>query len=92
MGIGETFLRALAKLVIRAAGDQVKTSCGNLQLCAGLKSGIEGARHAVGQWRIEKFQVRRGEEEAEADASDGEEESGGMASRLNNLTIETAGT
>ena len=40
MGIGETFLRALAKLVIRAAGDQVKTACGILQQCAGLKASI----------------------------------------------------
>ena len=48
MGIGETLHRALAKLVMRAAGDQAKTVCGNLQQCAGLKSGIEGATHAVG--------------------------------------------
>ena len=36
VGIGETIRRALAKLVMRAAGDQAKTACGNLQLCAGL--------------------------------------------------------
>ena len=48
MGIGETLRRDLAKLVMRAAGDQAKTACGNLQLCAGLKSGIEGATHDVG--------------------------------------------
>ena len=46
--IGETLRRALAKLVMRAAGDQAKTSCGNLQLCAGLEVSIEGATHAVG--------------------------------------------
>ena len=34
--------------------------------------------------------MRRGEEEAEADASNGKKESGGMASRINNLTIDTA--
>ena len=49
MGIGETLRRDLAKLIMRAAGDQVKTSCGNLQLCAGLEAGIEGATHVVGQ-------------------------------------------
>ena len=43
VGIGETLRRALAKLVMRAAGDQAKTACGNLQLCAGLEAGIEGA-------------------------------------------------
>ena len=30
VGIGETLCQALAKLVVRAAGDQVKTACGNL--------------------------------------------------------------
>ena len=40
VGIGETLRRSLAKLIMRAAGDQAKIACGNLQLCAGLKSGI----------------------------------------------------
>ena len=35
-------------LVMRADGDQAKTACGNIQLCAGLKAGIEGAKHTVG--------------------------------------------
>ena len=51
MGIGETLLRALAKLVMRAAGDQVKTACGNIMLCAGLKNGIEGETHTIRQQR-----------------------------------------
>ena len=34
--IGETLRQALAKLVMRAVGDQAKTAYGNLQLCAGL--------------------------------------------------------
>ena len=38
--IGETLRQALAKLVMRAAGDQAKTVCGNIQLCAGLEAGI----------------------------------------------------
>ena len=42
MGIGETFRRALAKIVMRSVGDQASTVCGNLHLCAGLKAGIEG--------------------------------------------------
>ena len=41
VGIGETLRRALAKLVMRSARDQVKTACGNLQMCAGLEVGIE---------------------------------------------------
>ena len=47
--IGETLRRALGKLVMRAAGDQAKTVCGNLQLCADLEAGIVGYTHAVGQ-------------------------------------------
>ena len=40
MGIGETIRRALAKLVMRETGDQSKTACGNLQMCAVLEAGI----------------------------------------------------
>ena len=68
VGIGVMLRRALAKLVMRAAGDQAKTACGNLQLCAGLEAGIEGATHAVGQRRIERVLARRGEKESEVDA------------------------
>ena len=93
MGIGETLRRALAKLVMRAAKYQAKTACGNLQLCAGLKAGIEGSTHAIRQRRLERVRTRQGEEEEEAEVlAEEEEESGGMAARLNNLTIETAGT
>ena len=46
--IGGTLHQDLAKLVMRAAGDQAKTACGKLHLCAGLKANIEGATHAVG--------------------------------------------
>ena len=47
VGIGKTLLWALAKLVMRAAGDQSKTVCGNLQLCARLEARIEGSTYAV---------------------------------------------
>ena len=63
MGIGETLRRALAKLVMRAAGDQAKSVCGNLQLCAGLEAGIEGATHSVRQRRLEQVRIRRQEGE-----------------------------
>ena len=69
VGIGETLRRALAKLVMRAAGDQAKTECGNLQMCAGLEDGIEGATHAVGQRRVERVKARIIEEEGERDAA-----------------------
>ena len=54
VGIEETLHQALDKLVMRAAGDQAKTACGNLQLCAGLDAGIEGATRAVGQRRLDR--------------------------------------
>ena len=72
--IGETLRRPLAKLVMRAAGDQAKTACGNLQLCSGLEAGIEGATHAVGQRRLQRVRERRGdEEEATSDVAEEEE-------------------
>ena len=56
MGIGETLRRALAKLFMKAAEDQAKTACGNLQLCAGLKASIYGATHAEGNQRLARVQ------------------------------------
>ena len=47
-------LRAISKLVMRAVGDQDKTACRSLQLCAGLEDGIEGETHAVAQKRWER--------------------------------------
>ena len=58
VGIGETFPRPLENIVMREAGDQAKTECGNLQLCAGLKAGIEGEKHAVENRQIEISRVR----------------------------------
>ena len=46
---------------MRAAGDQAKTACGNLQLCSGLKDRIEGEKNAVGQNKSERSRVRRKE-------------------------------
>ena len=76
MGVGETLCQALAKLVMRAAREQAKMACGNLQLCAGLKASIEGATHAAGQRRIKRVRASQRVEE-EAGASDEEEDSGG---------------
>ena len=89
-GIGETFHRSLAKLVMRADGDQEKIACGNLQICAGLKAGIKGATYAVEQRRLESVRgIRLQEEEAE-EGEEGEEESVGVARLLTNLNTETA--
>ena len=53
VGIREMLRRAIAKLVIRAAGDQAKAVCKSLQLCAGLVAIIEGETHTVAQRRQE---------------------------------------
>ena len=100
VGIGEMLRRALAKLVMRAAGEQVKTLCGNLQLCAGLEDGIEGGNHAVGQSRVDRVLSRRGEMAEETEEEGEEPEEGGdpeeegteLVAGLINLTIETEGT
>ena len=89
MGIGETLRGSLAKLVMRAAGDQAETACGNLQLCAGPKAGIEGATHAVGQRRVERVGARRVEDEGEvaAAAEEQDKDGGEVAGLINNLRI-----
>ena len=75
---------------MRAAGDQAKTACGNLQLCTGLEAGIEGATHAVGQRRVEQVRPRRSETEDEAATEAEEEEGREVLACLHNLSIETA--
>ena len=68
VGIGETLHKAIAKLVMREVGDQAKTACGSIQLCAGLESGIEGATHDMTQRRWERnapVPGQRAEEESE---------------------------
>ena len=47
VGIGEVYRRLFAKCVLEVYGSQATTVCGNLNLCAGLPAGIEGAVHAV---------------------------------------------
>ena len=79
---------------MRAAKDQAKTVCGNLELCAGLEAGIEGATHPVGQRRLERVRARRVETEDKAatEAEEEEEGSGYALAGITNLRIETAGT
>lgn len=49
LGIGSIFRRLLAKGLIAVIGQQATSACSNLNLCAGLPAGIEGAVHAVRQ-------------------------------------------
>ena len=71
--MGETLRQALAKLVMRSSGDQTKTACGNLQPCAGLKTGIEAGTHVLKQQILERVRERQREEEA-AEGSEEEED------------------
>ena len=89
--MGETLSQALAKLFMTEAGNQAKTVCGNLQICAGLKACIEGATHAVGQRRLERVRGRQRKEEADESEEEKEDSGGGLAG-IHNLKIETAGT
>ena len=91
MGIGDTLRWDLDKIVMREAEDEAKIACGNLQMCAGLEAGIEGATHAVGQMRLERVKAiwHIGEEDG---VSIEEKDSGVVVACLNNLTIETSGT
>jgi hypothetical protein len=47
IGIGEIYRRLLAKCLLKVAGAEATAAAGNLNLCAGLAAGIEGAVHAV---------------------------------------------
>ncbi|CAH0407375.1 unnamed protein product [Chilo suppressalis] len=47
IGIGECLRRILSKCMIEATSSEVTEACGQLQLCSGLSSGIEGAVHAM---------------------------------------------
>ena len=85
MEIGEMLRQALAKLVRREAGDQAKTTCGNLKLCAGLEAGIEGATHVMGQRRLERKRKRQNKEEARRPS---EEEGGDEVTGAERLTVE----
>ena len=90
--IGETLRGALAKLVMRTAGNQAKTACGNLQLCTGLKAVIEVATHDVGQRRLERVRGIQQEEVEVEETEEEDEESGGVMQAINNLTIDKTGT
>ena len=61
----------LAKLVMRAAGDQARTACGNLQIRTGLEASIEGSTPSVGQSRLERVIERQRKAEAEDKRSKG---------------------
>jgi len=48
VGIGKIYHHLMAKCLLAIMGNQVTTACDNLNLCASLQAGIEGAVHAMG--------------------------------------------
>ena len=54
IGIGEEPRRILGKAIALATRYEVEDVCGASQLCSGLKSGIEGAVHALREVFTEK--------------------------------------
>jgi hypothetical protein len=49
VGIGEVYRRLMAKCLLKVVGHQATDAAGNLNLCASLPAGIEGAIHAMRQ-------------------------------------------
>ena len=47
VGIGETISRLMSKIVLHLCGREATRAAKNLNLCAGLPAGIEGAVHAL---------------------------------------------
>ena len=47
IGVASVASRTVAKCLLKVVGDDAKAACGNVNLCAGLEAGIEGALHAV---------------------------------------------
>ena len=45
--MGSSTKSLIAKCILKVIGDGAKAACGNVNLCAGLEAGIEGALHAV---------------------------------------------
>ena len=47
VGIGETWRRLFAKILLKVTATEATMACQDDQLCAGLKEGINGAIHGV---------------------------------------------
>ncbi len=60
IGISEIYRHLMAKCVLAMTGQQATTMCDNLNLCASLQAGIEGAVHVMGNtWS--KAELRGGQ-------------------------------
>jgi hypothetical protein len=73
VGIGEIYRRLMAKCLLKVVGHQATTACGNLNLCAGLPAGIEGAVHAMREtWDSFELEEQSTEEEPTTKAMEGD--------------------
>ena len=54
IGVGELCDRCADKTMLEVTGDDMKNVCSTYQLCSGIKSGMEGAIHAIRQLYQEK--------------------------------------
>ena len=60
---------------MRSTGDQAKTACGSLKLCAGNDSKIEGATHTVAQkWQRRHMPEPDSREDKESEGAEDERE------------------
>jgi hypothetical protein len=57
VGVGETWHRATAKILLLVAGAEAKETCGIDQLCAGLEAGIKDSIHAIqALWNLHEME------------------------------------
>jgi hypothetical protein len=57
LGVGETWRRAMAKILLLVAGAEAKNACGINQLCAGLEAGKEsGINKMQALWDLHKME------------------------------------
>ena len=82
LGIGESIRRLMAKCVLKCVGDRATDACGNYNLCAGLKAGIEGAVHVIREAEkdakdaVDRAKVQdESDTDSDEDGENGDEES-----------------
>ena len=75
LGIGETYRRLMAKCILQCIGDRATSACGNYNLCAGLKAGIEGAVHVIREAEMDaRDTVRRAKAQDKSDTESDEDD------------------
>ena len=58
IGTGEVFRRVISKAVLSLLKSDIKNAAGTLQMCTGLRSGIEAAVHMANTtWQDESTEV-----------------------------------